>query len=240
MVDVKGAYVLTYKHVGYFPTVDATRVLSLFENNGKVKINEIKGFRKEKKPSEKEKPEPYINITNENRKIIKINYNFVKHGDLNLENLLDVIENEADTVVLKRLCIQLNNEIIFPPSRDEHNDQSAVAIFESHYEETPEEEEKKNKYLERIEEYTPEKLFEDGFKHTSLDISALQHARAWMNNSRRGFYKGEEYGSKGILTDVEATRRIMKAIDKNGQIRSIRNLDKGAKDAWVYDGEVRC
>jgi len=224
--------VIDYKYLGYFPTINLLKILPLFDGNEKARICKLSAFRSWLTSKTTGTPFSYLKLTDFTNRDIKIDYNYLRHGDLDPKTLIDAIAGAgASLVVTEELGVMLPSKVVFEEEAEKKGweKRNLVATFVEHFAKAPDKE-----YRKTLERHMNREELVARIKHSSLDLMSLQEARFWARGSRRGYYK--EY-KEGIMEDLHPIRCIMRAIDPDGALGRWRQYKRGKADAWILSAD---
>lgn len=220
------------KFVGYFPTPQFWTIIDLWNEDQvrkQIQILRLKCLRGAMKSKNVLTPLPYIEVTDLDVKTVAVDYDYVRHGDLNIERLRrGVGEQGVKELVVESLKVKIPRGL-FSKEIDEEAEidgwqtgKYLVASFSR----------KKavlnGKFREEIVKHTRDWL-ELGGKVSSLDLVELREARYWRRKGNYGTY------------DVHYNPRIVvcavKALDPFGSLGRWREYKRKKGEVWALAGD---
>lgn len=232
MTWVERALKESSKFVGYFPTPQFWTIISLWNEEQvrkQTQILKLKCLRGVMRSKNVLTPLPYIEVTDLDVKTVAVDYDYVRHGDLNIEKLCKgVSEQGVKELVVENLKVKIPRDL-FSKEIDEEAEidgwkigKYLVASFER----------KKamlnGKFREEIMKHTKDWL-ELGGKVSSLDLVELREAKYWRRKGNYGTY------------DVNYNPRIIvcaiKSIDPFGSLGRWREYKRKKGDVWALAGD---
>lgn len=236
MAWIKKAQEATTRYVGYFPTPQFWTIIGLWnEEDVKKQINilSLKCLRGKMHSKNVLTPLPYIEVTELEVKTVVIDYNYIKHGKLNIEQLCKTVpEQGAKELVVEELCTHIPKDLLDSELKEEaeidgwDTGNFVAAIFHRTHVKAD------GKFREEIKKHTKE-WTEIGGKISSLDLVGLREAKYWH---RKG-----KYGTYDVNFNIRTLRLVMKALDPYGTLGRWREYKKeqGAVWALVNDKSIK-
>jgi len=150
-------------------------------------------------------PLPYLEVTDLEEKAIEVDYDFVRHGKLDIEQLCKCIGDQGTKeLVVETVAVHIPKDLINSELEEEakidkwKTGKNVAAIFHRTHAKLD------GKFRKEIRKHTKEWL-EIGGKLSSLDLVGLREARYWH---RKG-----SYGTYDVHFNIRTVRLVMKALD---------------------------
>lgn len=236
MAWLKRAEKAISRYTGYFPTPQFWTIIGLWNEDLVVKqitILKLKCKRVRMHAKNVLTPLPYIEVTDLEEKAVEVDYDYVKHGKLNIENLKKGIADQGvKDLVVETLVVHipkdlLNSELEKEAEIDRWKTGKHVAATFRRTKATLD-----GKFRKEIRKHTKEWL-EIGGKISSLDLVGLREAKYWH---RKGIY-----GTYDVRYNIRTVRLVMKALDPFGTLGRWREYKKKKGTVWslVRDKSIR-
>lgn len=220
------------KFVGYFPTPQFWTIISLWNEEQvkkQIQILKLKCLRGVMRSKNVLTPLPYIEVTDLDVKTVAIDYDYVRHGDLNIEELCKGVGDQGvKELVVGNLRVKIPRDL-FSKEMDVEAEidgwktgKYLVASFKRRKAIL------NGKFRAEIVKHTKDWL-ELGGKISSLDLVELREAKYWRRKGNYGTY------------DVNYNPRIIvcaiKAVDPFGSLGRWREYKKKKGDVWSLAGD---
>lgn len=225
---------------GYFPTIQLKKILPYLEeleasDKTAPRVLELFAYRARKTQYEKRRPLPYVGVEVRTEKEGVIDYDWVKHGRINFQELKrEVFEVEGfDEVAVTKLVVALEKSECFDKEvvereKKEHEvkfgrwSPRLAVIFERHFIGKGEE-----KLAEVIRRWTDEDWLRVGGKLSCLELVALQDLLAWARGDVRPESKYEQ-----VFTNPKILRLVLWTI-ASGDFPHMGQYVLGKEDKWI-------
>lgn len=233
---IKRAERATTRYVGYFPTPLFWTIIGLWQEEivkKQVGILKLKCRRARMRSKNVRTPLPYLELTDIEEKATVVDYDYVKHGNLNIERLCkEVGEQGTKNLVVEVLVVHIPKDLIDSELEEEaeidrwKTGKNVAATFRRTHAKLD------GKFRKEIRKHTKEWL-EIGGKISSLDLAGLREARYWH---RKG-----NYGTYDVHFNIRTIRLLMKALDPFGTLGRWREYKKKKGMVWslVRDRSIR-
>jgi len=220
------------KFVGYFPTPQFWTIIDLWKEEQvrkQIQILRLKCLRGAMRSKNVLTPLPYIEVIAQDLKTVCIDYDYVRHGELDIDRLCKGVgEQGVKELVVENLRVKIPRDLFYKEVDEEaeidgwQTGKYLVATFSR----------KKavldGKFREEIVKHTKDWL-ELGGKVSSLDLTELREAKYWRRKGNYGTY------------DVNYNYRIvvcaMKALDPFGSLGRWREYKKKKGTVWSLSGD---
>lgn len=176
-------------------------------------------------------PLPYVDVTALNGNTVVVDYNFIKHGKLDIKRLCQVTtDNGAKDMVVESLgvCIpkdsleDANSELKREAEMMNWKTGDKVAAFFRRTKAVDKE------LREQVRIATQEWLPLGG-KLSTLDLVGLRESHYW--------YRTGEYGSYEINFMERTVRLVMTALDPQGALARLRVYIRKKGEVWAFAGD---
>lgn len=221
------------RYVGYFPTPQFWAMMNLWKEEQVSKwINVLSLHCWRGKMSNKNvlTPLPYVEVTELQEKTVVIDYNYLKHGDLDVPLLSKkVTEHGAKDMVVESLCVNIPKDLLDVKQLEEEakmmkwktGDRVAAMFHRTHIKAN-------GAFREEIKKHTKDWL-EMGGKLSSLDLVGLREAKYW--------YKKGDYGCYDVNFIPSTVRLVIKALDPQGALGRWREYKRKKGEVWAFAGD---
>lgn len=236
MAWIRRAETATTRYVGYFPTPVFWAIIGLWEEEmvkKHVGILKLKCRRARMRSKNVRTPLPYLELTDIEEKATVVDYNYVKHGALDIKLLCKKVgEQGTKNLVVETLVVHIPKDLIDSELDEEakidkwKTGKNIAATFQRKHAKLD------GKFRKEIRKHTKEWL-EIGGKLSSLDLVGLREAKYWH---RRG-----AYGTYDVNFNIRTVRLVVRALDPNATIGRWREYKKKKGTVWslVKDRSIR-
>lgn len=224
------------RYVGYFPTPQFWTIIGLWEEEQVKKylsILRLKCRRARMRRKNVLTPLPYLEVTDLEEKAVEIDYDFVRHGKLDIEELhRGVADQGIKDLVVENLVVHIPKDLIDSEIEEEaeidkwKTGKHVAATFRRTKAVMD------GKFRKEIRKHVKEWL-EIGGKISSLDLVGLREAKYWR---RRG-----NYGTYDVHYNARTVRLVMRALDPFGTLGRWREYKRKRGTVWslVRDRSIR-
>lgn len=232
----KHAKVATTRYVGYFPTPQFWTIIGLWNENlvkKQITILKLKCRRARMRAKNVLTPLPYLEVVDLEEKAVEVDYNYIKHGKLNIDQLQKGVSKQGvKDLVVETLAVHIPKDLLDSELEEEakidrwKTGKNVAATF--HRTKVTLD----GKFRKEIRKHTKEWL-EIGGKISSLDLVGLREAKYWH---RKGIY-----GTYDVHYNIRTIRLVMKALDPFGTLGRWREYKKKKGTVWslVRDKSIR-
>ena len=219
------------RFVGYFPTPQFWAITKLWDDDLVSKYVEILSIKCSRTWMSNKRiltPLPFVDVTALNGNTVVVDYNFIKHGKLDVKRLCQVItDNGAKDMVIESLCVcipkdsleDVNSELKQEAEMMNWRTGDKVAAFFRRTKAVTDE-----TLREQVRKATQDWLPLGG-KLSTLDLVGLRESHYW--------YRKGEYGSYEINFMERTVRLVMTALDPEGALARLRVYIRKKGDVWA-------
>jgi len=224
------------RFVGYFPTPQFWTIIGLW-NEGEVKkwisILKLKCRRARMRAKRVLTPLPYIEVTDLEEKAVEVDYDYVRHGKLDIDELKKgITEQGVKDLVVETLIVHIPKDLLDSELEQEaeidgwDTGKYVAATFRRRKAILD------GKFRKEIRKHTKEWL-EIGGKISSLDLLGLREAKYWHRRGR--------YGTYDVNFNIRTVVLVMKALDPFGSLGRWREYKRKKGTVWslVNDKSIR-
>jgi hypothetical protein len=177
-----------------------------------------------------ETPLPYVDVTDLGELTIVVDYNFIKHGKLDIGLLCKTTtEYGAKDMVVESLCACIPKSLLPQEQLDEEakmmnwkTGDKVVAFFRRTKAVAD------GKFREEVKKATQDWL-DMGGKLSSLDLVGLREAHYW--------YKSGNYGEYEVNFMERTVKLVMTALDPQGALGRWREYKRKTGEVWALSGD---
>ena len=233
---VKRAKTAATRYVGYFPTPQFWTIIGLWKEDivkKQVAILKLKCRRARMRAKNVLTPLPYLEVTDLEEKVVEVDYDYVRHGKLDIDQLQKGVSDQGvKDLVVETLVVHISKDLIDSELEEEaeidkwKTGKNVAATFRRTKAALD------GKFRKEIRKHTKEWL-EIGGKISSLDLVGLREAKYWH---RRGIY-----GTYDVHYNIRTVRLVMKALDPFGTLGRWREYKRKRGTVWalVRDKSIR-
>lgn len=226
-----------HRHVGFFPTVQLSRILSMpyIEKNEKY-LWRLRCWRERLRHKEVKNPLPYLRVADIVERNAVIDYSWMRHNYIKLNDLRNALtDNDIDEMVVEEITIVIPKEDVWP--KHEIPMKSTTSIWEKDvlvaatFKRRATKGVKDEKYLEAIREAS-EEFLKIGGKLSSLDLVSLQDSKVWAKGGDQRYDLEPPllwwvlYEIDPDLAKVRAYRRVRGEVWELAEVKGVRELVK--------------
>lgn len=219
------------RYVGYFPTPQFWTIITLWNEElvkKQVTVLKLKCRRARMRAKNVLTPLPYLEVIELEEKNIEVDYDFRRHGPLNIDRLKDgVAKQDVKELVVETLVVHIPKDLLKEATHSELDEEAEINGWKTGENIAATFRRTKaildGKFRKEIRKHTKEWL-EIGGKISSLDLVGLREAKYWH---RKGIY-----GTYDVHYNPRTVRLVMRALDPFGTLGRWREYKKKKGTVW--------